>query len=146
MTSRSLPRLRLAAAGLALGCSATLDFDLDRLPSRDAGPEAAVTFADVTAGDVTAGDVAASCDVACVEGMVCARGACACPAGTYDCGAGPQPRCRACCESAHCDDGNGCTNDRCGNDGRCVHMGCEGNRVCCDNTRCCAGSCGGRCV
>jgi hypothetical protein len=141
VTSRSLRGARAAAAGLALGCSATLDFDVDRLPARDAGAEATVR-ADV----ITAGDVAAACDVACAEGMVCARGACACPAGTYDCGPGPQPRCRACCESAHCDDGNGCTNDRCGNDGRCVNAGCEGNRVCCDNTRCCVGSCGGRCV
>ncbi len=141
MISRSPRGARVAVVGLALGCSATLDFDLDRLPARDAGAEVAVTF-----DDVTAGDVAASCDVACVEGMVCARGACACPAGTRDCGSGPQPRCRACCEGAHCDDGNGCTNDRCGNDGRCVHTGCEGNRVCCENTRCCNGSCGGRCV
>lgn len=136
MTSRSAPWARLAAAGLALGCSATLDFDLDRLPARDAGVEAAAARDDVTA----------PCDIACADGMVCAGGACACPAGTHDCGPGPQPRCRACCESAHCDDGNGCTNDRCGNDGRCAHTGCEGNRVCCDNARCCAGSCAGRCA
>lgn len=141
MTSRSLRGARLAAAGLALGCSATLDFDLERLPSRDAGLEAGVI-----ASDVTAGDAAAPCAPACADGTVCAQGACVCPAGTRDCGPGPQPRCRACCESAHCNDGNGCTNDRCGNDGRCVHTGCEGSRVCCDNARCCVGSCGGRCV
>lgn len=141
MTSRSPRWARAALAGAALGCSATLDFDLEHLPTRDAGAEVTVAPDDVTAVDVTA-----VCERACVDGLVCARGVCACPAGTRDCGAGPQPRCRACCENAHCDDGNGCTNDRCGNDGRCAHTGCEGNRVCCDNARCCAGSCAGRCA